>query len=291
MWSSGFVGARLGTESAGTLSLLAWRFLLLVPFLTALIAVLRFVSRRPIGMCASLWRRQALVGLLSQVVFLGALFAAIEHGVSAGTAALVAALQPLLVGALAGPLLGEAVDRRQWAGLILGLCGVAIVVGGDLTAGTAPAWAYLLPFVSMLGLAAATLIEARHPARTPIVVGLSIQCTTSTVIFTAVALLFGDFSGPHLADFSFWVAIAWLVVFSGLGGYGLYWLTLHRTSATRVSSLIYLTPPTTALWAWAMFTDSIQPASLAGFAICAIGVAAVFRRQIPHAVTKGSRQK
>ena len=58
-------------------------------------------------------------------------------GVPPGTAALVAALQPLVVAVGAAPLLGEATSPRQRVGLVLGVVGVALVVGSDLGAGAA----------------------------------------------------------------------------------------------------------------------------------------------------------
>lgn len=41
---------------------------------------------------------------------------------------------------------------------------------------------------------------------------------------------------------------------------------------TRVSSLIYLTPPTTLVWALLMFGEPITVATLAGLAVCMGGV-------------------
>jgi drug/metabolite transporter (DMT)-like permease len=72
---------------------------------------------------------------------------------------------------------------------------------------------------------------------------------------------------------AFAVAVLWQTVFATLGAYGLYWATLARTTATRVGSLIYMTPPVTALWAFAMFGQPITAAHVAGFVVCLAGVA------------------
>ena len=80
----------------------------------------------------SSWRRQAVVGVLCQPAYLLLVFEGVAHGVPGGTAALIAALQPLLVATVAGRLLGEPTTLRMWAGMALGLVGVAIVVSGDL---------------------------------------------------------------------------------------------------------------------------------------------------------------
>ena len=105
LWSSGFVGARLGTEAATATTLLAWRFLCAAAVLGLVAAVRRpRIPRRGI-------RRQAVLGLLIQVAYLEGVVTGIELGVPAGTAALIAATQPLLVAA-AGP--DRTSVRQRW---------------------------------------------------------------------------------------------------------------------------------------------------------------------------------
>jgi drug/metabolite transporter (DMT)-like permease len=213
---------------------------------------------------------------LSQVVYLLGTVGAVTLGVSAGTAALIAALQPVVAGALAGPVLGERVGRGQWVGLAGGLIGVALVVGADLGAGgSAPGAAYLLPFAGMAGLVAATLLERRAGLDIPVVDGLAVQCATSAVVFTVLGTAAGVVAPPP--DSRFWAAVIWFVVLSTIGGYGSYWLVLRRVGVTRLSSLLYLTPPVTMLWAFAMFGDTVTTLALAGTAICLAAVLAVQR--------------
>jgi drug/metabolite transporter (DMT)-like permease len=54
----------------------------------------------------------------------------------------------------------------------------------------------------------------------------------------------------------------------------LYFLIRHA-AATRVVALFYLTPPVTALMAWALFNERLAPLALAGMAVCAVSVALV----------------
>ncbi|WPB93954.1 DMT family transporter [Streptomyces malaysiensis] len=198
-----------------------------------------------------------------------------------GTAALIAAVQPLAAGALAGRLLGEAVSPRQWAGLAIGLGGVALVVQGDLSAGpaAAPAWAYGLPFAAMAALLAASFLERRVRAPLDPVDAIPLHCLVSAVLFTGVALAGGHAAPPPAGGF--WTAVVWTVLLSTVGGYGFYWLSLRRNGVTRTSALIYLTPPTTLVWAYAMFGDAPGWAALAGVAVCVIGVTAATARRRP----------
>ncbi|MFI7101701.1 DMT family transporter [Streptomyces sp. NPDC050161] len=268
-WSSGFIGARLGTDAAGTLPILMWRFVLVAALLVPWWCLTRYrrLSWREIGI-------QSLVGLLAQSVYLLSSFGAIELGVPPGTTSLVEGLQPLFAAALVGPLLGELVTRRQWWGLSIGLIGVVLVIGEGLQlGGDRPLWAYAIPFAGMVALTAATIIQRRSGLATPLADALTIQSCASAVFFVLLGLASGQTSVPLTG--SFWFALGWVVVLSTLGGYGFYWLNLKHSDVSRVNSLIYLTPPTVTLWAYLMFGDSIGLLAGLGFVICAVAVVLV----------------
>ena len=70
----------------------------------------------------------------------------------------------------------------------------------------------------------------------------------------------------------FGLGIGWLVLVATFGGYGLYYLCLARFAPARVTSVLYLSPPVTMLWAWALFDDPLTLAMAAGLAVTLIGV-------------------
>jgi drug/metabolite transporter (DMT)-like permease len=139
LWSSGFVGAELGTREAPATTLLAWRYLVAAALLVTWCAWRRErITRRGFS-------RQVVLGVLVQAGYLGLVVTGVGLGASAGTTSLIASLQPLAVAALAALVLSEKPRAGQLVGLATGLGGVALVVGGDLGSGDAAWWVYLLP--------------------------------------------------------------------------------------------------------------------------------------------------
>ena len=131
LWSTGFIGARLGLPHSEPLTFLFVRYLLVV----ALLVALSLISKAPWPAQPRDWFHIGVAGLLIHGVYLGGVFIAISMGLPSGVAALVVGLQPLLVAVGAGLFLHETVVRRQWLGLILGLAGVALVLANKLGTG------------------------------------------------------------------------------------------------------------------------------------------------------------
>ena len=79
-------------------------------------------------------------------------------------------------------------------------------------------------------------------------------------------------------------AMAWSVLVLTLGGSSLLVLLIQRGAATRVTSLMYLVPPSTAVMAWFIFGEPLGVQVLAGMAFTALGVWLVLREPAPRRV-------
>ncbi|MTD15032.1 EamA family transporter [Nakamurella sp. YIM 132087] len=271
-WSSGFVGAELAHRAgAAPLTVLGWRFALLAVLLLTVAAVLR----KPLPTSWRAWGRQTLLAVLSQVGYLFLVFEGVTQGVHGGTTSLIAALQPLLVATVAGRLLGERSTPLMWLGMLLGLGGVALAVSGDLQQTGTPLWAYALPTAGMLCLAIGTVLTRRLDPPEDLFPTITMQAVITGVILFVAAAFAGQVAPP--AGGLFWVAVGWLLALASLGGYVMYVFVNRTQGATVVSTLLYLTPPTTMLWVFLMFGEPISVLGLVGLAVSAVGVVLVLR--------------
>jgi drug/metabolite transporter (DMT)-like permease len=163
----------------------------------------------------------------------------------------------------------------MWSGMLLGLAGVVVVVSGDLSVSDAPVWTYLLPTAGMLSLTSGTVLARRLQPPEHLFETILMQAVVTAVVLMGAAFATGQATPP--ADPHFWAAITWLVILASLGGYVMYVFVNRGAGATVVSTLLYLTPPTTMLWVFVMFGEPITLVGVLGLLISAAGVVMVLR--------------
>jgi drug/metabolite transporter (DMT)-like permease len=235
----------------------------------ALLLVVALVTR-PVWPDRTGIGHSVVTGLLVHGLYLGGVFVSIDRGMPAGLIALIVALQPVITSTIANRWLGERVALRQWIGLLLGLAGVYLVVRGKAVAGGTSPGAWVASVVALTGITLGTLYQKRFGGGIDWRAGLPIQYVAAGSLFAAGAFLFETRTVHWTGDFLF--AVAWLVLVLSFGAIWLLYFLIRRSAATRVVSLFYLTPPFTALMAWALFDERLSPLALAGMAICVTGV-------------------
>jgi len=268
LWSTGFIGAKFGLPDAAPLTFLAWRYAAVIVLMGLIVAV----SRAPWPRASGAWAHIAVSGLLVHGVYLGGVFTAISHGLPAGITALVVGLQPVVTALGARAFLGERVQPAQWAGLALGFVGVGLVVAAKTTAVPAGALVTMLApaVVALLGITAGTLYQKRFCPSFDLRTGAVIQFVPCLALTAAAALATESTTVRWTPSFLF--ALGWLVLVLSIGAVSLLNVLIRRGSAVNVASLFYLTPPTTALIAWALFGETLTGLALVGLGLAVFGV-------------------
>ena len=235
--------------------------------------LLALVTKAPWPNDVRRWFHIGVSGVLVHAFYLGGVFVAIKHGLPAGITALLVGMQPLLTAFGAGVFLGENVTRKQWIGLALGFVGVFLVVSGKFGAAgnDTPLLAMIIPaVVALLAITAGTLYQKRFCPSFDLRTGSVIQFLPTAAITAIAVALFEDFHIEWAPPFLF--ALGWLVLVLSLGAISLLNLLIRAGSAVNVASLFYLTPPTTALIAWAVFGETLTGVALVGMVLAVGGV-------------------
>jgi drug/metabolite transporter (DMT)-like permease len=280
IWSTGFVVARFGMPFAPPMRFLAWRFALSV----GAFGIWVLLSRAAWPQGRRQWMHLGVVGVLMHAGYLGGVWSAVKLGIGAGTSALIVGLQPVLTALWVSALgQGQRVAPRQWLGLGLGLVGLVLVVWNKLGHGEVTPLNLGLCLAALLAITTGTLYQKRHVAPCDVRTASLVQLTAAFAVVLPLALLEHEPIQPQPALLG---ALAWSVGVLTLGGSSLLYMMVQRGAATRVSSLMYLVPPCTALLAWLLFDELLTPLVLAGLALTALGVGLVVReplRQDPKA--------
>jgi len=272
LWSTGFIGAKLGLPYAEPLSFLLIRFACVI----GLLGLLALVLRRPWPHRPTQWLHIAVAGALLHGGYLSGVFLAIHTGMAAGVVALIVGIQPLLTAFLSASMVGERVSGRQWMGLVLGFGGVTLVVWDKLGFGGLSGAGFAFSTLALVSITLGTLYQKRYCADLDLWSGSVIQFVAAALVLLPFALAFETMRVAWSGQFVF--ALGWLIFVLSLGAISLLHLLIRRGAATRVSALFYLVPPTTALLAFLIFGEKLGLAAVAGMAIAAAGVAIAVRR-------------
>jgi drug/metabolite transporter (DMT)-like permease len=270
LWSTGFIGARFGLPYIEPMTFLGVRMALVVVIMgaIAMIGGARMPRRVEIG-------HSLMAGFMVHGLYLGGVFIAISQGVPSGVSALIPGLQPILTSTIANRFMGEAVSRMQWAGLVLGLLGVGLVLHDRSLVMSGSLLGWIASVVSLFGITLGALYQKRYCGRIDWRAGNLVQYAGAAALFACAAFAFETGVIHWNGELVF--ALAWLVLVLSVAAVGLMYWIIRRSAATGFASLFYLVPAVTALMAYILFGEKLDALSIAGMGICAAGVLLVNR--------------
>lgn len=270
IWSSGFVVAKYAFRSSDVIFFLSVRLLIAA-------GILALVTKA-LGHSLKLTRSDLVaslaIGIALHALYLGGVWEAIAQGSPSGIASVITSLQPVLVSLIAVRLLGEKLTRNQLLGLFLGLAGVILVLAPAFSrTGEMTVIALALLIAALSGSTSATLMQKKLGHSIPLLAGTTYQFLIAGVVLGIYSVASGKTSIDWNLESS--LAMAWAVVVTSLIAILLLLWMLTRGSAARVSSLLYLVPPMTAIQAFILFGEKLNPQAIIGIAMTALGVALV----------------
>jgi drug/metabolite transporter (DMT)-like permease len=164
----------------------------------------------------------------------------------------------------------EAVNRRQALGLLVGLTGVALVIGLDAVHSLVQAAASAAVLIAAGCYALTGFVVKQHFADVPPPSRAFVSAGLSTLVVLPAGLTDG---APHVPTLQAWAALAVLAV----GGTALsqifYYRLIDEVGARRAAMTAYLAPAFSLLLGWIALGQSIAGGAVAGLALIALGMA------------------
>ena len=273
VWGSGFIATKIGLQYAPPFTFLTLRFLF---GLACLLPVLLVTRPRFPGSRAELGH-VVVAGLLMHAVHLSGSHYTQYLGISAGITALILSAQPLITALVAARWMGERLAARQWAGVAIGLAGVALIVWHKVDVREATVGSLIAVTVALAGVTAGTLYQRVFCPLVDLRSATFIQFIATIAALAPLAWWVEGFSvswaWPMLASIAFLVIGASMLAVSALH------TLMRRGQATRVTSLLYLTPVFPVVLELALFGVVPSALSSVGIAVTCCGVALVAWRK------------
>ena len=262
LWSTGFIGSKLGAPYIEPMAFLTVRFAAVLPIL--LILGLFWVRSWPKDKTAI--SHCIVTGMLVHGIYLSGVFWAIKQGMPAGASAIIVGLQPVLTAIIAVGMIGEVISRKHWISMAIGLSGLGLVLGPkfDLDGSGITFVTISVVFFSVIAISVGTVYQKRFVPNTDLLAATFWQYVGALLVTTPLSLFETwqiTWSGELI------VALAWLVLVLSIGAIMLLMLLIRQGAVSQVASLFYLVPVATAIESYFLFGETLSMIQIAGMAL------------------------
>ncbi len=274
VWGSTFLAIRVGVREVPPFLLAGMRFLI-----AGLVLYGWMRARGTPSPSGREWAAASFLALLIFVFDYGLLFWA-EQRVPSGIAAVMMATIPVFMA------LGEIVFLRTQRltvrlclALLVGMAGVAVLVGHSMSLGEAPvdtAGAIAL-IVASVSWSVASSLTRKLPLPAAKAMSSGAQMFAGGVLLTIAAALLREFRGFHVQAVSreAWLALAYLIVAGSIVGFTAYVWLLHHESPTKVGTYAYVNPVVAVLVGYFLGGESIGPRTIVGTLLVLVSVVVI----------------
>jgi drug/metabolite transporter (DMT)-like permease len=283
VWGSTYLGIRIGVSGfppelfSGIRNLVAGSIMLMYARLKGL----EFPkSRTDI-------RRLATVGLLLLCGSMGLVTWA-EQWVHSGVASLMVASSPLMMALIETVVLKEHnLGIKGWAGLLIGLGGVGILVTSASDTGSIDVTGSILVILAAFFWAVGSVYSKRFKAAGSIVTHIGIQMLAGGIGMTTAGLLLGEASRVRFTVKSM-AAMAYLIVFGSILAYSCYMYVLKRWPPARAATYAYINPLVAVTLGFLVLGEPITYHTIISMVVILGGVIMV---QVSHASREKRKQE
>jgi drug/metabolite transporter (DMT)-like permease len=267
IWGSTYLAIRYAVETIPPLFVAAGRHLVAGAVLFA------WCWRRGLRPARRQWYASAVLGVLFFLIGHGSLHWA-EQTVPSGLAALLIATEPIWIALLAALARQSRLTSSIIAGLILGMAGVAALMGGSGPAAGShvPMLGLFAVVVGAISWAIGVIYSRKAPLHPHPVMSSAMPLLCGAALLIIAGLSVGEAGRLHLSSMTLrsLLAVAYLAIFGSLVAFTAYVWLLQRFSPTLVATHTYVNPVVAVLLGWAFAGEPITPRILvAGVSVVA----------------------
>ena len=276
IWGSTYLGIRYAIETLPPFLMAGARFSLAGAIM---FAWAKFKGDKG-GWSWTHWRRAFFIGALLLLCGNGGVTWA-EKYIASGLAALLVATEPVWVVVFNWVITRRRPNGKVLFGVLIGLAGVALLVGGGLdqdpeVAGMGLAGAGVVMLAS-LAWASGSVYVNRRPIKESTSLASGMEMLGGGSLLLLLGLLVGDFGRLNLARAS-WVSIvafAYLTIFGGLVAFTAYAWLLRNVSTARAATYAYVNPAVAVFLGWLLANEPLTMRVLIAAAVIVGSVALI----------------
>ncbi len=274
IWGSTYLAIRFAVESLPPFMIGAVRFLIAG-------VILYIWGRVQSGIKPT--RQQWIEGLLLGTFLLGVGNGCVvwaQQTTPSGITALIVAVVPLLVVLIEWLRPGGRYPGLgALAGVIIGLIGMALLIGPSALLGTAevaPAAALVL-LMGSVSWSAATVFGRRAAVPPAPLLASAIQLLGGGLSLSLASVVAGELSRvePEQIPLRSILAVAYLVIFGSIVAYSAYSWLLRVASPTKIATYAYVNPIVAMFLGWAFAGEEVTRMTLVAAAVILAGVALI----------------
>lgn len=257
-WGSTYLAIRFAIETLPPFLMAATRFLIAGTILFTWAAL----HGERIRDALSQWPKALLVGGLLLLCGNGGVTWA-EKYIATGLAALLGASETLWVVLLNAGLTRRRPNARVLLGVLIGLCGVALLVSDGFTRLAAGSYMNLagagVVLFGAFSWAAGSVYANHRPIKASTSMGAGMQMLGGGLLLMVLALAVGDANRLNLASVSWRSlgAVCYLMVFGSLVGFTAYSWLLRNVSPARAATYAYVNPVVAVLLGWFLAGETL----------------------------------
>lgn len=274
IWGASFFFMKVAVQEVSFLVVVASRIALGALFLWGVVLAKRIAVPRD----SRLWRDYAILGVANNLVPF-ALIAFGQTALPSGVAAILNASTPLWTVLFAHVATAdERLTAPRLTGVLIGIAGVAVIVGPQAIHGAAGAWLPSLAIVCAAVCYAGSAIFARRFKGQPPLITSAAQLSVSTLVSVPALLLIEGLPAtpsPHVLG-----ALLGVGVLSTGVAFLLFFRILAGAGATNAVLVTFLVPVSAILLGALFLGEVLGPSDFAGMAAIALGLAAIDGRPL-----------